>query len=114
MAVGRRQTLVALAATLPLALPSAASADKWVGKSRSVARGVVETNADGTVKIVKLRYRVNCSRRGYFLVGAGSWRSTPASPIEHGLPAFSDSGPADADLGGGYRVTGTLNLAGRF
>ena len=97
-----------------LTLPSAAAADVWVGKSRSVSRGVVETNPDGSIKIVKVRYVVDCRRRGFEFGGKIDWITSPENPIEQQGTTFSDSGTREGDLGRGYKATATLTLAGRF
>jgi hypothetical protein len=109
-----RLLAVAFAMAALLALPSTASAEKWVGKSRSVPRGVVETNPDGTIKVVKLRYKVDCRRRDFDWRSTVSWVSTPQNPIEQQGTTFSDSGTNEGDLERGYRATVTLGLAGRF
>lgn len=108
----RRAALLAVVGSL--ALPSTALADKWVGKTNQGLRGVVETNQDGTIKIVKINARTNCRRSDFSLRGPTSWTSTEANPIEHALPAFSDSGPFDLPPERGWSVTGTHTLAGRF
>jgi hypothetical protein len=109
-----RGLLVGCALCGVLALPSAASADVWVGKTRQGLRGVVETNPDGSIKVIKVKYRVRCARRGFTFDGRTDWQTTEANPIERNGNAFSDSGQSSGKLGRGYAVTANLTLAGRF
>jgi hypothetical protein len=97
-----------------LALPSVASADVWVGKTNQGFRGVVETNPDGSIARVLIKWRARCERRGFQLgPTATRWRTTPENPIERSGNVFSDSGPYP-DPGDRYDYVGTQTLSGRF
>lgn len=95
-----------------LALPSAASADTWVGKSNQRYRSVLITNPDGSIKSVKIKWRARC-RRASFGPVTGVWENNAANPIERSGSVFSDSGPIQ-DADGPYEVVGTISLKGRF
>ena len=97
-----------------LALPSAATADVWVGKTNQGYRGVVETNPDGSIARVLIKWHARCEKPGYRIGPASTrWRTTPENPIEHSGNVFSDSGPFP-DPGGRYDYVGTQTLSGRF
>jgi hypothetical protein len=100
---------------LMLALPSAASADVWAGKTNQKMRGVVETNPDGTIKRVLIKWRARCQEPG-FLIGPTKtrWISTPENPIEQSGFAFSDSGAYPEPPDDGLEYEGQQTLSGRF
>jgi hypothetical protein len=103
----------AVAAAALLAAPAHAEAARWRGQTEQGRLALVRTAADGTVAVVRIRWRARC-RPGDYVGGTAFER--PLDTVT--ARSFTDAGRYRARLDGGFRarlrvrVNGTLS-AGR-